>query len=170
MRVSVLRALAATSAKTRVSRRKRFVFREGKRYGRIRAGTCRPLDGEQLAGVLHGINAHECVEEREDRSNQPKPERYRRDDGESGEGSAAERAERVEDVACQVIDEGCAAGVATPVGNKRDGADSRQRPRTGVRGAQAIRDVSLRVIFAMERELFVELVFDAAGRHQCTHA
>jgi hypothetical protein len=169
MRVSVLRALAATSAKTRVSRRNASYSARVNGADESAPGPVGHTTTNSSPGFC-AASTQECVKEREDRSNQPKAERYRRDDGESGEGSAAERAECVEDVARQVIDQGRAAGVATPVGDKRHRAEARQRPSAGVRGAQSIRDVSLRVVFDMERELFVELVFDAAGRHQCTNA
>ena len=95
---------------------------------------------------------------------QPKAERHRRDDGEGGERRAAERAERVEDVACQVIDEAGAASVATLVGGKRHRAEARARPRASVGGAQTGGDVLLRLALDVERELLVELAFDAARR------
>ena len=90
----------------------------------------------------------------------------RRDDGESGERRAAERAERVDDVARQVVDDRGAARVAALVGGKRHRAETRERPRASVDGAQAGGDVLLRLALDMERELLVELAFDAARSHQ----
>ncbi len=156
--------MATTSTNTLVSRRSASYSARVNGIRRIRARTCRPLHGEQLAGVLHGIDAkEEQAVQREHRSNQPKAEGDRGDDGERGEGSAAERAERVEDVARQVIDETGASRVATLVGGKRHRAEARDRPGASVDGTQAGGDVLLCLAFDMERELLVELAFDAAA-------
>ncbi len=99
----------------------------------------------------------------------PRPRADRYDDGERGKGRAAERAERVEDVARQGIDERGAASVATLVGGKWHRAEARERPGAGVRGVQAVREVLLRLALDVERQLFVELAFDPARRHQRAH-
>ena len=109
---------------------------------------------------------NEDVVDREHHRDEPEAERHRRDDGEGGEGRAAERAERVEDVACQVVDETGAARVAALVGGQRHRAEARERPGASVGGAQTGGDVLLRLALDVERELLVELAFDAARSHQ----
>ena len=131
---------------------------------RLVAGSCplRQLHGKQLAGTPHGIGTKkEDVVDREYHGDEPEAERDRRDDGEGGERRAAERAERVRDVACQVVDETGAARVAALVGGKRHRAEARERPGASVDGAQTGGDVLLRLALDVERELLVELAFDA---------
>ena len=166
MRVGPASSIAKASVKTLVSRR--IASYSGRVNGTsfIRAGVCRPLQlhGKQLARAPHRIDAKkEDVVDREDDGDEPEAECDRRDDGEGGEGRAAERAERVEDVARQVIDESGAASVATLVGGKRHRAEARERPGASVGGAQTGGDVLLRLALDVERELLVELAFDAAA-------
>ena len=138
---------------------------------RIRAGACPPLYGKQFARALHRIGTKkDGVVEREHHANQPEAETDRRDDGKGGEWRAAERAERVEDVPHEGINQSGPAGVATLVGSERHRAEASQRPGACVCGAQARCDLLLRLSLDMERELLVEVAFDPAGRHQCTHA
>ena len=125
------------------------------------------LHGKQLAGAPHGIDTKkEDVVDREDHGDEPEAERHRRDDREGGERRAAERAERVPDVASQVVDDTGAASVATLVGGQRHRAEARERPGASIDGAQTGGDVLLRLALDVERELLVELAFDAARSHQ----
>jgi hypothetical protein len=127
--------------------------------------------GKQFARVLRGIAAKkESAIEGEYHRSQPKTERDRSDDGKSGERCAAERAERVDNVARERFDQDGTAGVATLIGGKRHRAESRQRPATSVRGAEALSNVLLRLLLDMEGEFLVELVFDSVPGHQRTHA
>src|SRR5262249_47277315 len=145
----------------------RLVFLAAERQPRIAARACRPHYLEQLARVLHRIDAkEEQAVPREHRSNQPKADGDRADDGDSREGGAAEGAERVEDGAGQAIDETGATRVAALVGSQQYRAEARQREVSCLARAQTVGDLPLRFAFDMERELVVQLAFDVPGSHQ----
>ena len=147
----------------------RVVLGPRQRYVLIRAGVCRPLQlhGKQLARTSHRIDAEkkEGVE-REDDGDESEAECDRGDDGESGQGCTTERAKRVDDVARQVIDDSRAARVAALVGGKEDRAETRDRPGASLDGTETSGDVLLGLARNVERELLVELAFDAVPSHQ----
>jgi hypothetical protein len=81
----------------------------------------------------------------------------------------AERATRVDDIARQVIDDSGAAHVAALVGGKGDRTKTRDRQGASLDGSQTGSDVLLGLARDVERELLLELAFDAAGNHQCAN-
>ena len=126
-----------------------------------------PRDGKQLARAPNSIGAkEEHAVGREHRGDEPKAQCHCSDDRQGRKRCAAERPERVEDVACQVIDETGATSVATLIGGQRHRAEARDRLGASVDGAQTGGDVLLRLALDVERELLVELAFDALGSHQ----
>ena len=150
----------------------RVVLGPRQRHVFIRAGVRRPLQlhGKQLARTSHRIDAKkkEGVD-REDDGDESEAECDRGDDGHSGQRCTTERAKRIDDVACQVVDDRGAARVAALVGGQGDRTETRDRPGASLDGTQTGGDLLLGLARDVERELLVELAFDAVGHDQCAN-